>query len=85
MLLILGTIPVTLTIKNNQIVLISLCTTLIFVAILLSLFIFWQQKQAQRQREWSTRPFTIQKQNKVSLDLNGYEMFPFLSNFYPFH
>lgn len=65
MLLILGTIPITLTIKNNQIVLISLCATLVFVAILLSLFIFWQQKQVQRQREWSTRPFTIQKQNKV--------------------
>lgn len=66
MLLILGTIPVTLIIKNNQIVLISLCATLVFVAILLSLFIFWQQKQAKRQREWSTRPFTQQKQNKVS-------------------
>lgn len=64
MLLILGTIPVTLTIKNNRIVLICLCTTLVFVAVLLSLFIVWQQKQAKRQREWSTRPVIIQKQDK---------------------
>ncbi|XP_031633149.1 uncharacterized protein LOC116346958 [Contarinia nasturtii] len=66
-LLILGTIPVTLTVKNNQILLICLCSTLVVVTILLSLFIVWQQRQAKRQRERSTRPFIMQKQNKNAM------------------
>lgn len=69
LLLILGTIPVTLYIKNNQILLICLCSTLVVVTILLSLFIVWQQKQAKRQRERSTRPIIMQKQNKVKCDI----------------
>lgn len=68
LLLILGTIPVTLTIKNNQILLICLCGTLGVVTILLSLFIVWQQKQAKRQRERSTRPYIMQKQYKVTIE-----------------
>jgi len=67
LLLILGTIPVTLTIKNNQILLICLCSTLVVVTIILSLFIVWQQKQAKRQRERSTRPFIMQIQNKNAM------------------
>ena len=81
LLLILGTIPVTLTVKNNQILLICLCSTLVVVTILLSLFIVWQQKQAKRQRERSTRPFIMQKQNKVKkikLNLNNINLHPHL-------
>lgn len=79
LLLILGTIPVTLTVKNNQILLICLCSTLAAVTILLSLFIVWQHKQAKRQRERSTRPYIMQKQNKVNaciffIDLNVYNI-----------
>lgn len=66
LLLILGTIPVTLTVKNNRILLICLCSTLGIVTILLSLFILWQHKQVKRQRERSTRPFILQKQNMVN-------------------
>lgn len=65
LLLILGTIPVTLILKNNQIVLICLCTTLLVVAILLSVFCVWQQKQVKRQRARSSLPYIIQRQNKV--------------------
>lgn len=80
-LLIFGTISVTLTIKNNQTLLICLCSMLGIVSVLLSLFIVWQQKQAKRQRGRSTRPFVLQKQNKVrtnafykfySIDSNSY-------------
>lgn len=59
---ILGTIPVTLTVKNNQKLLICLCSTLVVATIILSLFILWQQKQAKRQRKRSARPFIVQKQ-----------------------
>lgn len=65
LLLILGTIPVTLILKNNQIVLICLCSTLLAVAILLSVFCVWQHEQVKRQRARSSLPYIIHRQHKV--------------------
>lgn len=77
LLLILGTIPVTIVLKNNQIVLICLCSTLLVVAILLSVFCVWQQKQVKRQRAHSSLPYII-RQNKVTVWPLSYIFFFFL-------
>lgn len=65
LVLIVGTIPASLTIRNNKIVLILLCATLVVVLILLSLFIIWQQRHARRMRERYGRPYVPHIYNQV--------------------
>lgn len=74
LVLILGTIPATLTIRNNKIVLACLCITLATVTILVLLFIIWQQRQARRQRERYGRPYVLQVHNQVKYEMHGWHL-----------
>lgn len=70
LVLIIGTIPASLTFQNNRIVLICLCITLVVVIILLTLFFIWQQRNARRLREQYGRPYVPQIYNHVSYRSN---------------
>lgn len=51
LILIAGTVPVVLAIKDSQIILIVTCVTLVIVAILVFVYIGWQHRTARLQRE----------------------------------
>lgn len=65
LVLMIGTIPATITIRNNKIVLIFLCVTLGIVLVLLALFFVWQQRHARQMRERYGRPYVPHIYNKV--------------------
>lgn len=65
LVLIVGTIPASLTIRNNKIVLIFLCATVAVVLIMMSMFFVWQQRHARRMRERYGRPYVPHIYNQV--------------------